>query len=136
MPNAPVNCTDADRNPGADLEPLAANALAAIVDAGAKALIAEPWRASRIIRGAQHLSIEELAAQATRRRRAAPSDLNQAIALAQLSRALQSTLFRDAWTKWRGGAEGKRTCTSDATRPAFNSCETDAALGDSTSLIA
>jgi hypothetical protein len=131
MPDTPANPIDA-----AALEPIAANALAAIVDAGARALIAEPWRASRIIRGAQHLSIEELAAQAARRRRAAPAVLNQAIALAQLSRALQSPLFRDAWTKWRKGAEGERPCTSDARLPALNTCETDAALGDSASLIA
>jgi hypothetical protein len=130
MPNAPDNSPDADRNPGADdLESVAANALAATIDAGAQALIAEPWRVGRIIGGAQHLTIDELAARTARRRRAAPADLNQAIALAQLSRALKSPLFRDAWTNWRMGAAGERALTSDAALPGSHTSETDAAHG-------
>jgi hypothetical protein len=105
MLNAPANSSDADRNSGADdLEPIAANALAAIIDAGAQALMTEPWRVGRIIGGAQNLTIDELGAQAARRRRAAPADLNRAIALAQLSLALKSPLFGAAWTNWRIGA--------------------------------
>ena len=109
MSNTPANSIDAIQNPSADaLGPIAANALAAIIETGVQALIAEPWRAGRIIGGAQNLDIDTLAARTARRRRAAPADLNQAIALAQLSRALKSPLFRDAWMNWRMGAAGER----------------------------
>jgi hypothetical protein len=137
MPNAPANPIDATRNPGADaLEPIAANALAAIIEAGVQALIAEPWRVGRIIGGAQNLDMDALAARTARRRRAAPADLNQAIALAQLSRALQSPLFRNAWTNWRVGAAGERAQASGLAPRASNTSETDTAYSDSTSLIA
>ena len=137
MPNAPDNSPDPDRNPGADdLESVAANALAAIIDAGAQALIAQPWRAGRIIGGAQHLTVDELAARTARRRRAATVDLNQAIALAQLSRALKSPLFRYAWTNWGVGAAGGQAQASDAAPQGSRASETDAEHGHSASLIA
>jgi hypothetical protein len=136
MPNAPVNSADTTRNPdAAALAPIAANALAAIIDAGAQALIAEPWRAGRIIGGAQHLDIDALAARTARRRRAAPADLNQAIALAQLSRALLSPLFRSAWTNWRMGGTRERASETDLTPRASDASETNAAYGDNASLI-
>jgi hypothetical protein len=137
MPNAPPNSADNTRNPGADaLEPIAANALAAIIDAGVQALIAEPWRVGRIIGGAQNLDIDALAARTARRRRATPADLNQAIALAQLSRALKSPLFRSAWANWRIGAAGEQAQASGLAARASNTSETDAARGDNASLIA
>ena len=137
MPNIPPDPAVADRSSGADaLAPIAASAIAAIIDAGVQALIAEPWRAGRIIGGAQHLTIDELDARTARRRRAAPADLNQAIALAQLSRALKSPLFRDAWTNWRMGAASERTPTSGLPQPSPNTSETDVAYRDSASLIA
>ena len=137
MPNAAVNSADTTRNPGADaLEPIAANALAAIIDAGVQALIAEPWRAGRIIGGAQNLDIDTLAARTARRRRAAPADLNHAIALAQLSRALKSPLFRYAWTNWGVGAAGGQAQASDAAPQGSRASETDAEHGHSASLIA
>jgi hypothetical protein len=136
MLNAPASSPDTPRNPAADaLAPIAADALAAIIDAGAEALMAEPWRASRIIGGAQHLDIDELAARTARRRRAAPADLNQAIALAQLSRALLSPLFRSAWTNWRTGGTRERASETDLTPRASDASETDAAYGDNASLI-
>jgi hypothetical protein len=137
MPNIPPDPADADRSSGADaLAPIAASAIAAIIDAGVQALIAEPWRAGRIIAGAQHLTIDELDARTARRRRAAPADLNQAIALAQLSRALKSPLFREAWTNWRTGVAGEQAQAFGLASSGSAACETDAAHGDSTSLIA
>jgi hypothetical protein len=137
VPNIPPDPADADRSSGADaLAPIAASAIAAIIDAGVQALIAEPWRVGRIIGGAQHLTIDELDARTARRRRAAPADLNQAIALAQLSRALKSPLFRRAWISWRIGAASEREQASGAAEADPITSETDAAHGDSTSLIA
>jgi hypothetical protein len=137
MLNLTANSPDTTRNLDADaLEPIAVNALAAIIDAGVQALVAEPWRVGRIIGGAQNLDIDELAARTARRHRAAPTDLNRAIALTQLSRALKSPLFRDAWTNWRMGAASERTPTSGLPQPSPNTSETDVAYRDSASLIA
>jgi hypothetical protein len=96
-----------------DLAKVAGSALAAILDAGAEALLLEPWRVGRIIRGAHDLTIDELAAQAARRSRAGPPvDLNLAIALAQLRLALKSPQFRAAWTNWRNSAPVEPASTS------------------------
>jgi hypothetical protein len=82
----------------------AASAVAAVIDAGAKVLVAEPWRAERIIGGAEDMTFHELSAQFPRRR--APfADLNRAIAFAQLGRALASPSFRSAWDARRSGQE-------------------------------
>jgi hypothetical protein len=84
----------------------AAGAIGAVIEAGARNLIAEPWRVARIIRGADAMTFDELIAEVARRRGAAAvADLNRAIALAQLGRALESRCFRAAWAQWRGGAE-------------------------------
>jgi len=90
----------------------AAGAVEAIVDAGAKLLIAEPWRASRIVRGAGDMTFQELAAEAARRR-ALPmnADFNRALALAQLSRALKSPAFAASFAA-RGSACAKAPCPS------------------------
>jgi hypothetical protein len=85
------------------LDSLAAGALAAVVDAGAKILIAEPWRAARIMRGPGDMTFDELSSAFARRRRAPFADLNRGIAFAQLGRALASPCFRAAWDEWRGG---------------------------------
>src|SRR5579859_2412502 len=83
---------------------LVAVAVAAVIDAGAKILIAEPWRAGRIMSGAEDMTFDELSSQFERRRRAAPfADLNRAIAFAQLGRALASPCVRIAWDGWRSG---------------------------------
>ena len=84
------------------------DALAAIVDAGARALLREPWRAARIIPGADNLTVEELAAAMARKSRAGPpADFNAAIALAQLAVALKSWQFRAVWTDWRAAASNE-----------------------------
>jgi hypothetical protein len=84
---------------------LAAKALAAIVETGASILVAEPWRVARIIRGADDMSIHELAAQLARRRRAGPpADLNRAIALAQLALVLKSPGFCTMWAARQVGS--------------------------------
>ena len=84
----------------------ASDAIGIVIDAGARILPAEPWRVIRIMRGADAMTIAELCAEVARRRRATPSsDLNRAIALAQLSRALESPDFLAAWAEWRGGVE-------------------------------
>jgi hypothetical protein len=84
---------------------LAASAVAAVIDAGAKILVAEPWRAGRIMAGAEEMTFDELSAQFARRRRAPFADLNRAIAFAQLGRALASPSFRRAWDARRSGQE-------------------------------
>jgi hypothetical protein len=84
---------------------LASGAVAAVIDAGAKILIAEPWRAARIIRGAEALTFDELATHFARRRAAPFADFNRAIAFAQLGRALESPYFRTAWDEWRRAVE-------------------------------
>jgi hypothetical protein len=72
----------------------AASAVEAVVEAGAKRLIAEPWRVARIVRGAEAMTFQELAAEAARRRALPPNpDFNRALAFAQLSRALKSPAF-------------------------------------------
>jgi hypothetical protein len=88
-----------------DLQRAACEAVAAIVEAGARSLTAQPWRVRRVIGGADTLSFDELAARVAQRGCAArPSDPNPAIALAQLNRALHSPSFRAAWADWRNGA--------------------------------
>ena len=80
-------------------------ALAAIVEAGAAILAAEPWRAARIIRGADAMTVHELAAQLARRRRAPPpADLNRAIGMAQLALALKSPRFCAIWAARQDGS--------------------------------
>jgi hypothetical protein len=81
-----------------DLKARAVNAIEAVVTAGAALLIAEPWRASRIIRGADRLTFDELAAEVSRRRALPPAaDFNRALALAQLVRAIDEPAFAAAW---------------------------------------
>jgi hypothetical protein len=76
----------------------AVSAIDAVVAAGAALLIAEPRRASRIIRGADRLTFDALAAEVARRRALPPAaDFNRALALAQLVRALEQPAFAAAW---------------------------------------
>jgi hypothetical protein len=84
----------------ASLAAPAAEALAAIIETGARILVAEPWRAARIVPGAGEMTIDELAGHLARRRRARPADLNRAIAFAQLSLALKAPQFRGAWAEF------------------------------------
>ncbi len=80
----------------------AAAAVEAIVETGAALLIAEPWRASRIVRGAESLSFEALRREVARRRALPPpADFNRALALAQLARALDREAFAAAWARSR-----------------------------------
>ena len=80
----------------------ASNAVAAVIEAGARLFIAQPWRVARIVRGADAMTARELCAHVARRRRVGPpADLNLAIALAQLSLALQAPAFDAAWADWR-----------------------------------
>ncbi|MGO8798397.1 MAG: hypothetical protein ACLQE9_17120 [Roseiarcus sp.] len=90
-----------------DLEGLASSALAAVIDSGAKILMREPWRAARIVRGADAMTIGELAFHVARRRRAPPADLNRGIALAQLSLALAAPGFGAAWADWRAAQDAE-----------------------------
>ena len=79
----------------------AAGAIEAIVEAGARLLIAEPWRVARIIRGADAMTYRELTAEAARRRALPPpGDFNRALALAQLARALDAPSFAAAFAAW------------------------------------
>jgi hypothetical protein len=76
----------------------ASGALAAVIEAGARLFITEPWRVARIVRGADAMTVGELCAHVERRRRAGPpTDLNLAIALAQLSLALEAPTFDEIW---------------------------------------
>jgi hypothetical protein len=78
----------------------AASAVEAIVEAGAGLLIAETWRVARIIRGADRLTFEDLAAEIARRRALpSPADFNRALALAQLARAVERPAFAASWTR-------------------------------------
>jgi hypothetical protein len=80
----------------------ASSAVAAVIEAGARLFIAQPWRVARVVRGADAMTAPELCAHMARRRRAAPpADFNLAIALAQLSLALQAPAFAAAWADWR-----------------------------------
>jgi hypothetical protein len=93
---------------------LAADAIAAIIDAGARTLIAQPWQVARIVRRAGEMTIEELTAHIARRRRATPpADLNLAIAIAQLSCALNSPKFRAAWAEFATPPPPERDALSD-----------------------
>jgi len=89
------------QSPSAEAPTPAASALAAVIEAGAKILVAQPWRAGRIIPHAEAMTFDELASAVGRRRAAAYADLNRAIAFAQLGRALASPCFRAAWDEWR-----------------------------------
>lgn len=86
----------------------AAAAIAAVIEAGARLFIAQPWRVARVLRGADAMSARELRACLARRRQAgAPADLNLALALAQLAHAAQAPAFAAAWAAWRAGAAGE-----------------------------
>ncbi|HLH51095.1 MAG TPA: hypothetical protein VKV96_17285, partial [Roseiarcus sp.] len=83
-----------------DLAKRAAAAVEAIVETGAALLVAEPWRASRIVRGAESLSFEALRNEVARRQALPPpADFNRALALAQLARALDHEAFAAAWMR-------------------------------------
>ena len=88
---------------GPPLAARAAGAVEAVIKAGAAQLIAEPWRVSRIIRGAESLSCEALRMEVARRR-ALPNaaDFNLCLALAQLASALERPAFVASWRAWRG----------------------------------
>jgi hypothetical protein len=85
----------------------AAGAIEAIVEAGARRLIAEPWRVARIIRGAYAMTFRELAAESARRRALPPpADFNRALALAQLARALEAPSFAEAFASRSAACAG------------------------------
>jgi hypothetical protein len=80
----------------------ASDAVAAVIEAGARLFIAQPWRVARVVRGADAMTASELCAHMAQRRRGGPpADLNLAIAFAQLSRALQAPAFAATWADWR-----------------------------------
>ena len=84
----------------------AARAVAAVVEAGAAILIAEPWRIARIVRDADDMTEDELGAEIARRRSAGPpADMNRAIAFAQLALAMKAPKFGAAWAAWRSGRD-------------------------------
>ena len=88
-----------DRRPPQRLASRAAATIEAIVEAGAERLIAEPWRVSRIVRGAEELAFDQLRAEVERRRvLPPPPNFNRALALAQLTRALAQPAFAAAWS--------------------------------------
>jgi hypothetical protein len=91
---------------GCERDTPASGAVEAVVRAGARLLAAEPWRVGRIIRGADALTLQELAAEVARRGRLPPAkDFNRALALKQLTRALQQPEFIAGWSAWRANAE-------------------------------
>ena len=90
------------RTAAADFAAPASGALAAAIEAGARLFAEQPWRAARLIRGADAMTAPELRAALARRRAAGPpADLNLGIALAQLSLALEAPTFAEAWGAWR-----------------------------------
>lgn len=101
----PVPLASAERYDAA-----AASAIEAIIEIGARLLIAEPWRVARIIRGAHAMTYSELTAEAARRRALPPpSDFNRALALAQLARALEAPSFAAAFAS-RSAACARSPC--------------------------
>jgi hypothetical protein len=85
---------------------LAEQAVEAALRTGAAILAAEPWRIGRIIRGADDLTLQELAGEVVRRRRLPPpADFNRVVALAQLARALEFPGFA---ARWRDHARSNR----------------------------
>jgi hypothetical protein len=94
-----ANCPRPDASADA-LAAAAQKAVQATIQAGAAALIAEPWRVERIIRGAETMTFQELAREVARRRALPPpADFNRALALAQLARALQRPGFAACWSE-------------------------------------
>ena len=82
------------------LSQLAAKAIDASVQAEAAILAVEPWRIARIIRGADGMTVQELAKEVSRRRALPPSaDFNRILALAQLACALERPGFAASWAK-------------------------------------
>jgi hypothetical protein len=78
----------------------AEKAIQAAIQAGAAILAVEPWRVARIIRGADGMTFQELASEASRRRALPPpADLNRALALAQLLCALERPGFAACWAE-------------------------------------
>lgn len=94
---SPPNLAPGPRHLDAQATTRAADALAAVIEAGARILIAEPWRAGRIVPGAEDMTFDEISSTVARRRQTPFADLNRAIAFAQLRRALASPGFRTAW---------------------------------------
>lgn len=102
LPIATTGAGGGLRSAAPDLAAPASRALAAVIEAGARRFIAEPWRIARLVRGADEMTAPELCAALARRRRAGPpADLNLAIAWAQLSAALGTPAFEAAWRAWR-----------------------------------
>jgi hypothetical protein len=84
----------------------AASSLAAVVEAGVKILIEQPWRVARIVPGADRMTIDGLVGHIARRGRAdAAAEFDRSIALAQLHAALKSRRFHLAWARWRRQSE-------------------------------
>ena len=88
--------------PNAGLIPrLAEKPIQSAIQAGAAILAVEPWRVGRIIRGADGMTFQELATEASRRRALPPpADLNRALALAQLICALERPGFAACWAEY------------------------------------
>jgi hypothetical protein len=100
----------------APLASCAAAAVEAIIEAGAKQLIAEPWRVSRMIRGAEELTFDQLRTEIARRRALPPpADFNRALAVAQLIRALGQPAFAEAWPMQRATSDTAARQTLAAT---------------------
>ncbi len=104
----PASPAAAARTAAPDFAAPASGAIAAIIEAGARLFIAQPWRVARLIRGADAMTASELCAELARRRRVGPpADVNLAIALAQLSLASQAPTFEEAWGAWRSSHCGE-----------------------------
>jgi|HubBroStandDraft_3_1064219.scaffolds.fasta_scaffold135569_2 hypothetical protein len=79
----------------------ATDSIEAIIAAGAALLVREPWRADRIIRGAQYMTSRELELTCNRFLAHRPGDLNRTLALLQLRRATDSPLWGPAWAAYK-----------------------------------
>ena len=76
----------------------AQSAVDAIIDAGAREFCRDPWRLRRLVPNADLMGILELRrAVADRARVRRPVDMNMALALAQLTKALSMPEFDAAW---------------------------------------
>jgi hypothetical protein len=73
-----------------------------IVSAGAREFVWQPWRVRRLIANADMMGVAELRqAVKDRGRLRRPVDMNTALALAQLARALDNPGFESAWAAER-----------------------------------
>lgn len=81
-----------------DMATAATSAIEAVIAHGAEILVAEPWRADRVFRGASHMTAREVELTCNRLLGHC-RDTNRALALLQLRRAGDSPEWGPAWAQ-------------------------------------